>query len=265
MVANSNAARDVPQGRVVAVEEVPQSPDRLIGLLRFGILFIIVTILSLVLYGLLAGVFMPPAPRTRAEDVLARTAAEVKAKPKDGKAWADYAEALYATGSKDEAREVLKQARKNVKSRSIREVNNAEVHLLILDGKNAEALKLSTEYIQIDFAIRSADASANAQKLISVPLEAYPNGPTITSFILRATAETNLKKYKDAVADYGNALVLDPQAADVQIMRGWARIAAGDKKGAKQDFEQGLRFLPDDPSGRRGLEALKSAETTKSK
>jgi tetratricopeptide (TPR) repeat protein len=232
-----------------------------VRLLTLAVFFTIVCILSLLVYALLAGVFMPPAPRTRAEAVLAEAKAAVGANPGNGKAWANYAEAMYATGDKSGAFAAITQANKQVKDTTILLVNNAELHLLLLDGQNAEVVKRSTKYVQKDIDLRAAVADKNITKGIAVPLDMQDNASTVDLFTLRGTAEGNLKKWKDAATDYGNALKIDPQAADVQILRGWASLYAGDMVAAKADFENALRFLPGDRSATDGLAAIKSGKT----
>ena len=125
-------------------------------------------------------------------------------------------------------------------------------------------------YILRDFGarariVRAEEAAANKQKGIAVPIEAAYNEPTIRAFLLRATAESALGRHKEAVMDYGNALVLDPKAADILILRGWAKYNAGDKKGAREDFEKAARFLPDDPSAIAGLRAVESTVSSGTK
>ncbi len=236
-----------------------ESGDRVVRLLTHGIWFTIVTILCVLLYALLSGVVNPPAPRTIAESTLYSMSALVKQRPTDGKAWADYVEALYATGDKAGAWAALKEGRKKVEHyRTIRQLNVAEVHLLILDGKNKEAVDKSTTYIQNDIDIRTQENARNFERLIVVPYMQQDNAPTVRMFVLRATAQGNLKQWKDAIVSFDNALKLQPEAADVIVMRGWAKVEASDTAGAKKDFEEGLKYLPNDATALRGLQQVKA-------
>lgn len=251
------SADDLSQNTVVE-EYVDQGPDRVTQVLKWAILFVVVCIAVLAVYAVVAGVVMPPAPRTQAEALLNSGEAAVQKNPGNGKAWAQYARVLYLTGSKDEAWDALKRARKAVKDETILWVNVQEVDMLLTEGKDEDVLKKSKDYIQQDINFRGKANAELGAKGIKAPLEAIDNEPTIQMFVMRATAEGNLKKYKDAVRDLDNALVLDPQAADIIALRGWAKLNAKDKKGAKADFETALKFLPDNQSAQSGLEALKS-------
>lgn len=233
--------------------------------IQYGIAFLIICVLTVVIYGVLTGLVNPPAPRTRPEAVATLMAASIKEHPGNGKAWADYAEALYASGDKAKAFETLAQARKRVKDKTINEVNTAEVHLLLLEGRDKDALARSTKYIQKAIDLRDEEYLANKKKGIVIPYDRQDNVSLINMFTLRATAESNLEDYKAAEVDYTNALKLEPQAADIMVMRGWVRLRGGNKTGAEEDFNNALQFLPNDPEATRGLRAARSAETTKSK
>lgn len=233
--------------------------DPLVRKLILAILFLVVSILSVIIYALATGVVDQPAPRTKAESVLFTNAALVRERPKDGTAWADYAEALYATGDKAGAFSAIKEGRVKAKdSTNIRELNVAEVHLLILEGKNKEAVDKSTAYIQDDIDIRDEQATANFAKLIVVPYMMQDNDATIRMFVLRATAQGNLKQWTDAIQSLDNALQFNPEAADIVILRGYARMNSGDKAGARTDFETALKFLPNDQAATKGLKELES-------
>jgi tetratricopeptide (TPR) repeat protein len=147
-----------------------------------------------------------------------------------------------------------------VKDSSILWDNNQELDMLIRDGKNAEALKKSTAYVQKDVDLRAKTQQEYAGRGISVPLEAQDlaNQTTIQLFLLRASAQMNLEKFDDAVVSYNNALKMSPMAADVLALRGWAKLESGDKKGAKKDFEASLKYLPDNESATEGLAELKA-------
>jgi tetratricopeptide (TPR) repeat protein len=239
--------------------------DRSSRLLVYAIFLLIITMLSIILYGFLAGMLDPPAPRTRTEAVAAEMEAKTKAQPGNGKAWADYAEALYASGDKSGARDVLTRGRLSVTNKTIIELDNAELHLLLLDGNSAEVLKRSTAYVQTAIDLRAVEAATNKQKGIVVSYDRLDNDSLITLFTLRATAEANLGNFKDAIVDFDNALKLDPQAADLITLKGWAKLRSGRKADAAKDFKQALQFLPGDLSATNGLKATESTETSATK
>lgn len=240
-------------------EPLESSPDRVSRILLWASIGVGCLIVAVLAYGLLTGVFFRSMPRTWTESVRAAKESAVKANPGNGRAWADYAEALYAIGDKEGAQKALARARTQVTDKTIREVNNVDLHLLILEGKNSDALARSQLYLQRDATLRTEEYNANLLRGITVPAEAQDNDSTIRLFVLQGTAQNNLKMYKEAIASFSRALALDEQAADIIILRGWARLGAGDKVGAAKDFKYALQFLPDDASAKDGL---KQAQAT---
>lgn len=241
-------------------EPLKSSPDRVSRILLWASIGVGCLIVAVLAYALLTGVFFHSTPRTWAESVRAAKESAVKANPGNGQAWADYAEALYAIGDKEGAQAALAQARTKVTDKTIREVNNVDLHFLILEGRNADALARSQWYLQRDTALRTEEYNANLQKGITVPTEAQNNDSTIRLFVLQGTAQSNLKMYKEAIESFNAALALDEQAADIIILRGWARVGAGDKTGAAKDFKYALQFLPDDASAKEGLKQAQSTD-----
>jgi len=92
--------------------------DRLSTVLKYGIAFVVVTILCVLVYALIVGVFSPPAPRTVVESSLLQAEAAVKKNAGNGQAWAALAGAQWASGNESEAWATLEQGRKKVKDGS---------------------------------------------------------------------------------------------------------------------------------------------------
>ena len=235
-------------------------PDRVVVILRWAIIFIVVCILSLAVYAVFAGVLEPPAPRTQAELILARSEAAVQANKKNGQAWAQLARAQYLTGDKGKAYATIALARKSIEASESPSlwVNNQELDMVIRDGRNEQALKMAAGFVKADAEIRVRERAEQLSKGIDQPLEAQniANQTSIELFLLKAAAEGNLKKYKDAVKSYDNALLMAPRASDVLALRGWAKLNAGDQKGAKLDFEAALKYMPDLESANAGLREI---------
>jgi len=245
----------------VPVDElIEQEPDRVNRVLLLGIAFLVVSLLCVVIYALLVGVLMPPAPRTLVESSLLEAQAAVKKNPTSGLAWSALAGAQWATGDKNEARESLERARKTVKDHSILLVNVKDLQFLMAEGKDVEAIKQADEYLKIEAKFRTEEMDAARAKGIQVPQVMQNNADSIQLFVIKATAEGNLGKWDEAVKTLDDALLLDDRAADLITMRGWAKLRSGDSEGAQTDFETALKFLPGDESATQGLEEAKSAE-----
>ena len=165
----------------------------------------------------------------------------------------------YLTGRKDEAYATIALARRSVEAseRPILWVNIQELDMTIRDGKNEQALKSATAFVKKDAEIRLRERAEQLSRGIDQSLEAQTteNQASIELFLLKATAESNLKKYEDAIESYDNALLMAPMASDILALRGWAKLSADDAKGAKKDFKTALKYMPDLESAKAGLKA----------
>jgi len=249
------------QSKSASAEELAaQEPNRINRLLIFGIAFLIVSLLCVVIYALLVGVLMPPAPRTLVESSLLEAQAAVRKNPASGLAWSALAGAQWAAGEKGDARDTLQRARKSVKDHSILLVNVKDLQFLMVEGKDEEALKRADGYLKVEAAYRTEEMDASRAKGIEVPQVMQNNAESIQLFVIKATAEGNLGRWEDAVKTLDDALLLDDRAADLLRMRGWAKLRGEDSKGAATDFEAALRFLPGDESAAQGLKEAQSAK-----
>jgi tetratricopeptide (TPR) repeat protein len=70
------------------------------------------------------------------------------------------------------------------------------------------------------------------------------NPNSALSYYNRGIARSDLGDKKGAIADFDQAIRLNPNFADIYNNRGIARAALGDKKGAIADFDQVIRLNP---------------------
>jgi tetratricopeptide (TPR) repeat protein len=227
--------------------------DRFATVLKYGIAFIVVTILCLLLYAAIVGVFSPPAPRTLVESSLLQAETAVKKNPGNGQAWGALAGAQWASGDESEAWATLEQGRKRVKDGSVIVINLMTLRFLSAEGKDAEVVKQGDVYIKAAALNRVKELEAAAAKGIRTPAELNQNGNEIEMLTLKATSLGNLGKWKDAVKTLDYAIELDPLGADLLTLRGWAKLRAGDKPGARKDFQKALAYMPDNDSAATGL------------
>lgn len=233
--------------------------DRPVRYVVAAILAVVVLILSVVLYGLLAGIINPPAPRTAQEFVLTRAKASVETSPTDGQVWADYIDVLVARKDYSGATEIASKARKAVgEETSILAVNNAELNLLIAQKQYRKALDSAEKFLKQDAADTEKLIKGYAARGITIPaaFQIPWQAVTIDTLGYKAIAAIGLKKYDVAFDTLTTALDIDPLAADVAAFRGRVGIMKGDKESletARGDFFYALRFLPDDPAALAGL------------
>ena len=90
--------------------------------------------------------------------------------------------------------------------------------------------------IDWDMQIRSCTA------LIQSGTEAKENAAI--AFYNRAIAHENKERYDLAIADYGEAIALNPNDADFYLYRGLDRQRIGDKAGAEADIAEAKRLNP---------------------
>lgn len=242
--------------QVVYEERVVGGRDAVTRYLGYGIVFLVLCILCLVIYALVTGVFAPPAPRTAAEasKVIAETA--VKENPGNGRAWAALAQTRFAEGDEAGAWDAIEQGTALVKDHSIIYLRTTELELLIAAGRDDEAYEKAVKYADEEAQYRAKEAADLAARGITIPEGVGDYGETERLYVLKATAEGNVGKFEDAIKTLDFVLTLNDRAADVLALRGWAKLKTGDEAGAKEDFEAALRYIPDYQSAKDGLAAL---------
>lgn len=82
------------------------------------------------------------------------------------------------------------------------------------------------------------------QELIT-RLDENDPGDDATIFFYRGTAKNDLKDYQAAIADYDEAIRLNPELAEAFNNRGNAKDELGDHAGAIADYDEAIRLKPD--------------------
>ena len=235
-------------------EYVVDKPDKIVTAMKLGIVFVLVCILCLAIYAVLVGAVSPVAPRTLAETSLLQAQASVKRWPGSGKAWAALAGALYSTGDQEGGWKAIKQGQTLVKDQTVLWVNAKELDFLIYEKKDSLAASRAADAIKTEAKFRVKEMTDEAKTGISEPQQNNPEqNESIRLFVLKATAEGNLGRWKDATKTLTTALELSSMAADIIEMRGWAELKAGDKTAAVKDFKRALIYIPDNANAKQGL------------
>lgn len=252
--------RSVPLEVVETSAEEESKLDRRIRLLIPAVLVVVVLILTVLVYGLVAGVINPAAPRTAEEFALNRAETMIASSPGNAQYWADYIEILSSRRRYGDATGAVADARKAIGAdETILLINNAELILLMEQGKFDEVFAKSDAFLKQDddFVKKRADEYATKGVTADPHGDATRKGVTIETLNLRASAAVRLEKYDDAIKALDYALTLSPTAADVSIFRGNVYALKGDAASlqkAKEDYEYALQFLPNDENALAGLE-----------
>jgi tetratricopeptide (TPR) repeat protein len=76
------------------------------------------------------------------------------------------------------------------------------------------------------------------------PPDVVATAPTADDFLIKGNEKASNKDYRVAMADYTQALKINPNDAKAYINRGNARDELGDKQGAITDYTQALKINP---------------------
>jgi len=255
----SVAARAVDTRRVV-VDEASQGPDPMVGWLKFGIFFVFLLALTVVLYGLLVGFLRPTTPRTATEANLTVLKAAVQKSPESGENWLNYVQALSASGQTPEAWDQLDRARKSLKGLELTYADLAEVHLLFTDKEYAKAEKLAVSATARDATERKKWIQSQATRGITVNSADIPFEAAIGLRVYQARSAGAQKDWKGAVEALNAGLVFDSRASDLLVLRGDAYAELGETEKARADYESAMDYIPDFQPAKAGLARLEGAK-----
>ncbi len=239
---------------------VEQKSDPVTRWLVWGAVFLTLMLVAVVVYGVLTGAFSGSAPDTAEEAALAQTAEAIRANPTNGAAYAIRAETLNKLGKVDEAYEVLDQGEKAVGDavpaliyilRSRTMLLNQEKRFAEAEAVGKRALEASDRYIAQQIR------ELTSKNLVPAVGSLDARG-TIDAALQLAIAQSAQEKWEDAAKAYEYALFYEPTAADILVMRGWVYVEMGAETSATADFNEALKYLPNDESALAGLKALES-------
>ncbi len=207
-------------------------------LMTIGVLAGAIIVLVVVLGVLLSGV-LSDEPRSDAERDYELLLQGLKQHPDDPAVLMTLAEVEYELGKKGEA---IAHAEKAVKVAGVTEGYRLRLaQLYILERRLEDAQE------QIEAELKGKDTTSD------------PEAHFLLGQVLR-----ELGKVDDALDHLARACELEPVNADYRIVYAQTLETAGKEQEAIDQYREALRFIPDDPRAREGLERLgvKADETT---
>jgi tetratricopeptide (TPR) repeat protein len=245
----SGSAVSAPTGRVRrSMFDDPKV--RLMAWIAAGLVLIY---LATILGALVMGVVGTTAPRTASERTLAVTEARYNAGERTAKGVAQYIDALVVLKKYSKAQSVIDASLKTVDQTRGGEITLSQAKLFFAKKQYQKAIdtaEASQKIAKAKYDSEIKSTSTNESRAYGYP------GSYMEAFILLAQANEKLGNWKEAVVAYDGYLKLDKSAADMLIARGFAKIEAGDKDGAKADFTTALQFIPDDARALKGLKKI---------
>jgi lipoprotein NlpI len=111
-------------------------------------------------------------------------------------------------------------------------------------SSNIYVLKTEFNYAIPINTFLSLAPKVNKTLALRTPGPPAPSAPKADDFFLQAEEKLNRQDFKGAIADFDQAIQLDPKLAMAYDGRGNARQALGDKQGAISDLDQAIRLDP---------------------
>jgi len=215
------------------------------------VLLFLVTLVS----ALVTGVIGSQGPRTRAEREVVVAGAAVLQGSKDPAVWGEYISALVASGQYGRAKEVIAEGRASVNDSATAEFTLGEARLLSAQGDQKAAIAAADKAQALMTAAHEARLAAGGSKAREATIEGLPDN-FYDATLLKAYAYRKLSQWASTVEQFDAYIEHNPGAADILVDRGGAKVEAGDKAGAEEDFRAALRFVPDDEEALAGLKTI---------
>lgn len=214
------------------------------------VLATIIVILAVVATIVLYGFEVSKAPRTAAERAVATAEAATREKPKIAQNWVDL---TYAYVAAERFADAKSASAKGKKVEDLPAFYIADAYMLEQQGKTVEAIKA--------YETAKTKATEYYDKRVKAAMEvgakfATPNYDLADAAIFKARLLAKQGDATAAVKEFDIALGVDPQMSDVLVERADAKATLGDRTGARADYTDALRFIPDMPEALAGLKKV---------
>ncbi len=232
--------------------------DPMVRWMGAAALAMLVLYLATILGALLTGVISTAkAPRTAAERALAVAETRYQAKDRTAAEVGKYVDALIRMKRYSKAQSVIDATIKKVDQTRGAEITLEQARLYLAKGEYKKAIE------EADKARAIMQARYDKEMSTDAVTESRSYGlpePYKSAVLVQADAYSALKDWDNAIIAYNDYLPLDEGAADIMVLRGLAKIQAGDTKGAEKDLKQALKYMPEDEKALAGLKKIGADE-----
>lgn len=232
--------------------------DPVVRNMSLAAMALIILFLALVMGVVLSGVTAPSGPRTLSENELNVAAAAVHKGKAGAATWGTYIAALIADGQYSLAQSTITDAKASVNDSATAEFSLAEARLHFAQKQYQQSIAIANKgQKQIEVA-QKAIIAGGGDKAKRAKLDGLSEN-WYTMALLKADDYTALRDWAQAIKELDVYIAANPGASDILIDRGNAKIEVKDIVGAKADFREALRFIPNDPEALKGLDRIGAA------
>jgi len=213
---------------------------------------IVIVFLISVVGVLLSGVATPTGPRTLNENALSVAGAAIREGDADAATWGAYIAALIANERYSQAQNAIEDGMASTDDSGTAEFAVAEARLSIARKDYQQSISVADEGQKAIKEAYQEKIDAGGQAALTAKNDGLHENWFILA-LLKADAYKALGDWPKSIEQLDAYLAEYPQAADILVDRGEAKIEAQDTEGAEADFRSALRFIPDDERAIAGL------------
>jgi tetratricopeptide (TPR) repeat protein len=209
--------------------------------------------LAAIVGALFTGVLASPTPRTASERALDAAQSVVKGGDHSAKALADYVNALIDLQQYGQAQTVIDTAPKTAFGTITGDLEVAQARLYLAEKDYAKvpaAADAATKLIQTQYDAQLKKSGVNNSKALGIDSNYYD------AVLIKALAAQAAGDPRGAIASFDIYLKKNPMESDVLVDRAQAKLQLKDTAGAKADFQEALKFVPDNQLALDGLKTI---------
>lgn len=229
--------------------------DPVVVVLLLVIMSIVIVFLVGLVSAIMTGVLMPAAPRTEVERTIKVYEAEIASGKMTPQYWSDYILTLVQAKQYSKADQVAVQALAGRK-RNTAVIWTARANLEIARGQYDLAVKYADKAMAEAKKERQGEVDAARTKANADITGEGESMGYIQALLLKANALELSGADAKAIGIYDEYLSENPMDADIHTRLGVLKADAGDKAGARKEFETALQFVPDHPDALEGLKKI---------